>query len=73
MLQSLADRIKIARDAKGVDINLSVQYILNCGGGMAGSCHGGSHSGVYQFIKHVCLLYATLHCWSAIDLRASYQ
>lgn len=52
-LQSLADRIKIARKGKGVDINLSVQYILNCGGNMAGSCHGGSHSGVYQMIKTV--------------------
>jgi cathepsin X len=24
---------------------------LNCGGSVAGSCHGGSHSGVYDFIK----------------------
>jgi len=50
-LSSLADRIKIARDCTGDDINLSVQFVLNCGGGVAGSCHGGSHTGVYQFIK----------------------
>jgi len=50
-LSSLADRIKIARRAKGVDINLSIQFILNCGAGIAGSCHGGSHSGTYDFIK----------------------
>ena len=32
------------------DINLSVQFVLNCGGEVAGSCHGGSASGAYQFI-----------------------
>jgi cathepsin X len=58
-LSSLADRIKIARlrnpsldsqEAMG-DINLSIQYVLNCGGDMAGSCHGGSMTGVYELIK----------------------
>jgi cathepsin X len=34
------------------EINLSIQYILNCGSGTAGSCHGGSATGVYDFIKH---------------------
>lgn len=43
-------RIKIARGGSGIDINLSVQFILNCGGDVAGSCHGGSASGAYQFI-----------------------
>lgn len=57
-LSSLADRIKIARqrEAKGSshhhdDINLSIQYILNCGGQMAGSCHGGGETGTFQMIK----------------------
>jgi cathepsin X len=50
-LSSLADRIKIARNAQGDDINLSVQYILNCGSGTAGSCHGGSSVGLFQFVK----------------------
>mmetsp|Transcript_16980 Transcript_16980/g.33160 ORF Transcript_16980/g.33160 Transcript_16980/m.33160 type:complete len:381 (+) Transcript_16980:221-1363(+) len=49
-LSALADRIKIARHGKGIDINLSVQYLLNCGGTLAGSCLGGSHSGAYQLI-----------------------
>ena len=40
-LSSLGDRIKIARNAAGDDINLSIQFILNCGTEMAGSCHGG--------------------------------
>jgi len=50
-MSALADRIKIARGAKGQDINLSIQYILNCGASIAGSCFGGSHSGAYEFIK----------------------
>mmetsp|Transcript_32143 Transcript_32143/g.67572 ORF Transcript_32143/g.67572 Transcript_32143/m.67572 type:complete len:361 (+) Transcript_32143:39-1121(+) len=49
-ISSLADRIKIARNCEGDDINLSIQFVLNCGGEVAGSCHGGSHTGVHQFI-----------------------
>eukprot|EP00529_Nitzschia_sp_RCC80_P020924 CAMPEP_0113462020 /NCGR_PEP_ID=MMETSP0014_2-20120614/11861_1 /TAXON_ID=2857 /ORGANISM="Nitzschia sp." /LENGTH=401 /DNA_ID=CAMNT_0000353839 /DNA_START=79 /DNA_END=1284 /DNA_ORIENTATION=+ /assembly_acc=CAM_ASM_000159 len=48
-LSSLGDRIKIAN--KGVGGDLSVQYILNCAGEVAGSCHGGSHTGVYEFVS----------------------
>jgi cathepsin X len=50
-ISALGDRIKIARKARGDDINLSIQYILNCGGDVAGSCHGGYHTGVYQLIQ----------------------
>eukprot|EP00565_Helicotheca_tamesis_P001200 CAMPEP_0185725964 /NCGR_PEP_ID=MMETSP1171-20130828/2084_1 /TAXON_ID=374046 /ORGANISM="Helicotheca tamensis, Strain CCMP826" /LENGTH=336 /DNA_ID=CAMNT_0028394219 /DNA_START=163 /DNA_END=1173 /DNA_ORIENTATION=- len=50
-ISALADRIKIARKAQGDEINLSIQFVLNCGGDVAGSCHGGYHTGVYQFIK----------------------
>jgi len=50
-LSALADRIKIARGGAGDEINLSVQYILNCGHRIAGSCHGGSHTGTYELIK----------------------
>ena len=39
-VSAFADRIKIARGGKGIDINPSVQHLLNCGG--VGSCHGGS-------------------------------
>ena len=35
-LSSLGDRIKIARGCAGDDINLSVQFVLNCGGSVAG-------------------------------------
>jgi len=48
-LSALADRVKIARGGKGIDINPSVQHVLNCGD--AGSCHGGFSAGVYQWIK----------------------
>lgn len=50
-LSALADRIKIAQDAQGDEINLSIQYVLNCGTKVAGSCHGGSATGTYEFIK----------------------
>jgi cathepsin X len=49
-LSALADRIKIARKGQGDDVNLSIQHVLNCGADIAGSCHGGSHTGVYDFI-----------------------
>ena len=32
------------------DIHLSIQFVLNCGSDVAGSCHGGTASGTYQFI-----------------------
>lgn len=47
-LSALADRVKIARGGKGVDINPSVQHILNCAD--VGTCHGGSADGVNQWI-----------------------
>ena len=50
-LSSLADRIKIKRGGKGIDINLSVQHVLNCGD--VGSCKGGSIEGLYQWIKNL--------------------
>lgn len=50
-VSALGDRIKIARGGKGIDINLSVQHILNCGD--VGSCHGGSVLGPYQWLKQI--------------------
>jgi cathepsin X len=50
-VSALGDRIKIARKAQGIDINLSVQHMLNCGG--VGSCHGGSVLGPYQWISRI--------------------
>jgi cathepsin X len=50
-VSALADRIKIDRKAQGIDIQLSPQHMLNCGG--VGSCHGGSLDGPYQWIKSI--------------------
>ena len=50
-ISALGDRIKIARGAKGIDVNLAVQHMLNCGN--AGSCHGGSVDGPYQWIHQI--------------------
>jgi len=50
-VSALADRVKIARNAQGVDINPSVQHMLNCGG--VGSCKGGSVDGPYQWLKQI--------------------
>ena len=50
-VSALGDRIKIARGGKGIDINLAVQHVLNCGN--VGSCHGGSVDGPYQWLKQI--------------------
>jgi len=50
-VSALGDRIKIARKGKGIDINLSVQHILNCAD--VGSCHGGSVAGTYQWLHSI--------------------
>ena len=52
-LSSLADRIKIQRNATGTDINLSIQFLLNCGSEAAGSCNGGSAIRAYEFIHKI--------------------
>jgi len=49
-ISALGDRIKIARNGTGIDINLSVQHVLNCI--TSGSCYGGSVEGVYQWMKN---------------------
>jgi cathepsin X len=49
-MSSLADRIKIARGGRGAEIQLSIQYILNCGTDTAGSCHGGSALRTFTWI-----------------------
>jgi len=50
-VSALGDRVKIARKGKGIDINLSVQHILNCAN--VGSCHGGSVTGVYNWLHSI--------------------
>jgi len=50
-MSAFADRIKITRKAQGIDINLAIQHMLNCGN--AGTCHGGSVVGPYSWIKQI--------------------
>ena len=50
-MSSLGDRIKIARNTTRPDINLPVQFLLNCGN--AGTCEGGSHYRAYEYIHDV--------------------
>jgi len=71
-LSSLADRIKIARNATGDEINLSIQFILNCATRTAGSCHGGSHTGVFDFIrKHGFVPYDTCQPYLACSSEST--
>jgi len=50
-ISALGDRIKIARKAQGIDITLSIQHLLNCGG--VGTCYGGSVDGAYQWLAKI--------------------
>jgi cathepsin X len=53
-MSALADRIKISNPLTITEIELSIQFILNCGGdgpNRAGSCLGGSAIRAYQFIE----------------------
>eukprot|EP00959_Pyramimonas_sp_CCMP1952_P205704 4301746-Pyramimonas_sp.AAC.1 len=52
-MSTFADRLKIARGNNGADIIPSRQFVLNCGTKIAGSCHGGSATGLFEFIKSV--------------------
>jgi len=53
-LSALADRIKILRKGKGIEINLSVQHLLNCINDGAwfqhGSCYGGFTTSAYEWV-----------------------
>lgn len=49
-INALEDRIKIARKNLMPDIRLSIQEILNCAQDVAGTCHGGSATGTYEWI-----------------------
>jgi len=66
-LSALADRIKIARKGQAPDINLSVQALLNCATNVAGTCQGGTHTGVYDWGKNNPIPYDTCMPYQALN------
>ncbi|KAG5174900.1 hypothetical protein JKP88DRAFT_266018 [Tribonema minus] len=66
-LSSLGDRIKILRGGAGLDINLSVQVILNCATATAGSCHGGFAKGVFEWGTENAIPFDTCQQYKARD------
>jgi len=70
-MSSLADRIKIQRNGAFPDYNLAIQYILNCGTSVAGSCHGGSASGAFQFAHDKGIPLDTCLQYEAVDNACS--
>ena len=49
-ISSIADRLKFMQNNAARDFLPAVQVLLNCAQNVAGSCHGGSHSGVLQYM-----------------------
>ena len=68
-LSALADRIKIARKGQGIDVNLAVQHLLNCGGG--GSCHGGSPTAAYGWLAKNPIAYDTCQPYMACSKEST--
>eukprot|EP00898_Chlorokybus_atmophyticus_P008440 jgi/Chlat1/8598/Chrsp86S07993 len=66
-VSALQDRMKISRKARFPDIHLSIQVLLNCARKTAGSCVGGSPSGVYQYVHEKGLPHETCQVYRAID------
>ena len=66
-MSALADRVKIMRGAAWPDINFAIQVILNCGQNVAGTCHGGSASGAYQYVQENGIPDDTCQTYAAVD------
>lgn len=49
-MSSFSDRINIMRDGAWPTMVPAIQWILNCGTDVAGSCGGGSAGGTFQFV-----------------------
>jgi len=62
---SLGDRLNIMRNDSGVQINLAVQVLINCGGG--GTCQGGNPGGVYRYAKDTGIPDETCQNYEAIN------
>lgn len=69
-MSSLADRIKIARKGAFPDTTLAIQTILNCGQQIAGTCHGGTATGAFQFVQEHTIPDSTCQQVCALHLLA---
>ena len=70
-VSALGDRIKIARKSNGPDINLAVQYLLNCGN--AGTCNGGDHLAAYKYIHETGIPFDTCLTYEACSSDSDEQ
>lgn len=70
-VSALGDRIKIARKSNGPDINLAVQYLLNCGN--AGTCNGGDHLAAYKYIYETGIPFDTCLTYEACSSDSDEQ
>ena len=70
-VSSLADRVKIARNASKPDINLPAQFLLNCGN--VGSCNGGSTLSAYRYIHEVGIPFDTCLTYEACSSDSSHK
>ncbi|KAJ3436816.1 hypothetical protein M0813_01549 [Anaeramoeba flamelloides] len=68
---ALNDRIKIKYNNSKLDINLSPQYIINCGN--AGSCEGGHPDLVYDFILQNGAVHETCCPYQAKDMECTAE
>eukprot|EP01067_Filipodium_phascolosomae_P001003 Filipodium_phascolosomae@DN1697_c0_g1_i1.p1 len=72
-LSSLADRIKILRNAQWPDITLSIQALLNCGGTAVGTCDGGEDITAYEYVHKHGIPDETCQVYEATDLICSSE
>ena len=69
-MSALGDRVKIMTKGK-IDFVPAIQVILNCGSDTAGSCHGGSAGGAYQFVKKNGIPEMTCQQYKAVDQKCT--